>query len=252
MSGVTGDSVTPEPAAARLRLVLWDVDLTLVNLRGVGARWYSRALPAVTGRELREFPGSAGRTELAITREVLRLHGIDDEDGLAPRMFDALATIARTDRDEVSRTGTALAGAAAALRALAEQPRVVQSLVTGNTRELAEVKLGAFGLERHLDFAIGGYGSESEDRRDLVAAAVARAGAKHGVDFPAPSVVVVGDTTHDVLGALHGGATAVGVATGRTTEADLRAAGAHRTLPDLADTSAVLAAVLATGEAALG
>lgn len=239
--------MAPDPAS-RLRLVLWDVDLTLVDLRGAGARWYSRALPAVTGRELREFPGSAGRTELAITRDVLRLHGVADDDGLAPRMFDALAAIARTDRDAVRRTGTALAGAAAALRALADRPDIAQSLVTGNTRELAEVKLGAFGLDRHLDFAIGGYGSESEDRRDLVVAAVARAAAKHGVDFPAPSVVVVGDTTHDVLGALQGGATAIGVATGRTTESDLRAAGAHRTLPDLVDTSAVVAAILGTEE----
>lgn len=231
-------------AEHRSWLVLWDVDLTLVAARGAGERWYRRALPALTGRELRRYPDGAGRTELAITRDVLRLHGVEDLDGLTPLMFDALAHAARSDQAELSRTGTALAGAAAALRALAARPGVVQSLVTGNTRELAEVKLGAFGLCEHLDLGIGGYGGESEHRRDLVATAMRRAANKHGRVFPPEAVVVIGDTERDVHGALHHGARAVGVATGRTTEFELRAAGAHHTLPDLADTAAVLAAVL--------
>lgn len=216
----------------------------LVSTRGAGARWYGRALPELTGRRLVHFPDGAGRTELAITLDVLRLHGIDDRDGLVPRLFDVLARVARTEQDELERTGTALPGARAALAALDGRSGVVQSVVTGNTRALAEVKLGAFHLDSALDFGIGGYGSESVHRHDLVGTAMSLAAAKHGHDFPPESVVVIGDTPHDVRGALHHGAIAVGVATGHSTEAELRAAGAHRTLPDLSDTDAVLRAVL--------
>ena len=115
---------------------------------------------------------------------------------------------------------------------------MVQSLVTGNLPVLADYKLAAFDLHHHIDFEIGGYGSLSEHRHDLVGG-----GHRPGVGQARrtfDSVVVIGDTPHDVAAGLHHGTTTVGVATGRFTVAELAESGAHVVLPDLADTPAVL------------
>ena len=125
--------------------------------------------------------------------------------------------------------------------------RVHQSVVTGNIRLLAEVKLAALGLRNGLDLCIGAYGDDHEDRTELVQVARRRAAAVHGrtpAAFAGTSTVVVGDTPLDVTAALAAGARAVGVATGSHPAADLRAAGAHAVLPDLTDTDAVLKALL--------
>ncbi|MGH3621783.1 MAG: HAD family hydrolase, partial [Sciscionella sp.] len=84
------------------------------------------------------------------------------------------------------------------------------------------------------------YGAISEQRADLVAAAMANASAKHGTTFPPQQVFVVGDTPADVRAARQHGAVAVGVATGRHSEDELRAAGAAVVFADLSDTQAVL------------
>lgn len=224
------------------RLVLWDVDLTLIDAGGIGADWYRRALAEVTGQVLRHVPDMAGRTERAITGEVLAAHRTTADEATVRAMFTALAEAVAADRDFLSLHGTAMPGAARALDALAEDG-VVQSVVTGNLPEVAFHKLDAFGLHRHVDFGVGGFGSDSEHRHDLIAAAAGKAAAKHGREFAPESIVVVGDTPHDVSGALRHGALAVGVATGRSGEDELREAGAHVVLPDLTDTGAVQAAV---------
>lgn len=225
------------------RLVLWDVDLTLIDARGIGTDWYRRALAEVTGLGLRHVPDMAGKTELAITGEVLAAHDVEAAADTVDAMFTALNTAVAADRDGLSLRGNAMPGAARALAALDETPGVLQGLVTGNLPEVAFHKLDAFGLHRHVDFDIGGFGSDSVHRHDLIAAAVRKAGTKHGREFAPDAVVVVGDTPRDVAGALRHGAVAVGVASGRNGEDELREAGAHVVLPDLTDTGAVLAAV---------
>ena len=130
--------------------------------------------------------------------------------------------------------------------------RVHQSVLTGNVRQLAEVKLDALGLREGLDLCIGAYGEDHEDRAQLVHVARRRAAGVHGRSadaFEGTATVVIGDTPLDILAALDAGARAVGVATGSFAAADLMAAGAHAVLPDLTDTKLVLQALLslATG-----
>lgn len=222
--------------------MLWDIDLTLVDYSGVGRRWYADALATMVGVPLEHLPSFPGRTERSLAREFLSAHGVDHSDEQVERFFAALTDLAEQDRPALPRLGRALAGAREILTELATRDQVVQSLVTGNLPVLANYKLEAFDLHHHIDFDIGGYGSLSEHRHDLVEAAITQATTKHGSTFD--SVVVIGDTPHDVAAGLHHGTTTVGVATGRFTAAELEESGAHVTLPDLAHTPTVLKALL--------
>jgi phosphoglycolate phosphatase len=229
---------------ARMILVLWDVDMTLVDYSGIGRKWYAEALSNVLGVPLKRLPEFPGRTERWLTTAILEAHGAADDEEQVQRMFAELVRLCEQARPELPRLGRALPGAAEALDTLSGRGDVVQSLQTGNLPELAGYKLEPFGLDRHVDLEVGGYGSNSPDRHDLVSDAMALATAKYGREFSPSSVVVVGDSPHDVAAGLHHGARAVGVATGRHTVDQLRESGAHAVLSDLADTDAVLEALL--------
>jgi len=129
----------------------------------------------------------------------------------------------------------------------AEAVRVYQSVLTGNVRSVAEVKLAALGLREWLDLCIGAYGDDHEDRTELVHVARRRAAAVHGrsaAAFGGTATVVIGDTPLDISAALAAGARAVGVATGSHSADDLAMAGADAVLSDLTDTAVVLRALL--------
>jgi phosphoglycolate phosphatase len=226
------------------RLVLWDIDLTLVDYSGLGREWYATALANTLGLTLSTLPAFPGRTERAITLELLTSHGRTGTEDEIQQMFAELVALARQRRDSLGSRGRALPGAVDVLRALGERDSVVQSLVTGNLAEVADVKLAPFGMDSHLDLTIGGYGSLSAQRSDLVSDAMRLAGEKHG-EFKPSSVIVIGDTPHDVTAALHHGAVAVGVATGRHAEDELHAAGAHIVFRDLSDVNQVVSTILA-------
>lgn len=223
------------------RLVLWDIDQTLIDLRGAGRDWYAQVLPEVTGVAFTGMPPFFGRTELAITVELLTLHGIEPNDETVRKVWAGLTATAERAVPTLTTRGIALPGAREALDALSGE--AVQTLVTGNLREVSWHKLTAFDLHEHVDFDLGGYGSLSAHRPDLVAHAIALAGARHS-PFAADAVVVIGDTPHDIDAAREHGALAVGVATGRFDEPTLRDAGADVVFADLSDTPAVLDAVL--------
>lgn len=224
-------------------LVLWDVDGTLVSTSSVSAEIYARAFDLVVGRPLRVLADMVGRTERAIITETFALNGVEDTDGMYEAFYAALGEAADQLRDRLRTLNRALPGAARAVAALAGAG-VVQSVVTGNIRSIAVVKLEVFGLSAGLDLHVGGYGDDGADRAVLVALARERAAARYGREFSTAGVVVLGDTPHDVRGALHAGARAVGVATGASGVDELAAAGAHAVLHDLTDPVAVRAAVL--------
>lgn len=233
--------------AARDLLVLWDVDGTLLNAGGVGADVYSVVFLQLFGRSLETMAPMAGRTDRAIILETLTLAGVPEPRRHVDPFVAGLAAQAPTVRTSVAARGRALPGAAAALAALASG-RVHQSVLTGNVRAVAEVKLAALGLRDPLDLCIGAYGDDHEDRAELVHVARRRATAAHersGVaGFRGPATVVVGDTPLDIAAALAAGARAVGVATGPFSVAELHAAGADVVLPDLSDTRLVVEALL--------
>jgi phosphoglycolate phosphatase len=233
--------------AARDLLVLWDLDGTLLNAGGVGADLYSVVFLQLFGRSLETMAPMAGRTDRAIILETLTQAGVPEPRRHVDPFIAELAARAPTARTSVAARGRALPGAAAALAALASG-RAHQSVLTGNVRAVAEVKLAALGLRDPLDLRIGAYGDDHEDRAELVHLARRRAAAVHErsgtAGFRGAGTVVVGDTPLDVAAALAAGARAVGVATGPFSVAELRAAGADVVLPDLSDTRLVVEALL--------
>jgi phosphoglycolate phosphatase-like HAD superfamily hydrolase len=144
----------------------------------------------------------------------------------------------------VRATVRPLPGAVDAVAALAAAG-IRQSVLTGNVKPLAALKLRLAGLGEHLDLDVGAYGDAHEVRAELVAVARRAARSAYGIDFSGSATVLVGDTPLDVEAALAAGARVVAVATGSYPAADLAAAGAHVVLPDLTDTAEVLAAVTA-------
>jgi phosphoglycolate phosphatase len=227
-------------------LVLWDVDFTLVNTRGVGVHLYQLAFLDLYGRDLPPESAKAdmaGRTDRAIALDVLALAGIDDPPGEVSRFEATLARLAPSVAEMVRAKGRVMPGASAALGALTGRS-ARQSVLTGNVRAVAQVKLAPFGLLEHLDLDIGAYGNESASRSDLVHIARGRAAGAYWQSFPGPATVLIGDTPLDIEAARLTGARAVGVATGRFSAEQLIAAGADAVLPDLTNTSEVVTAVL--------
>ncbi len=226
------------------RLLLWDVDRTLLMGGGVGVEAYAAAFTAVTGRPWEGRLVAAGRTDLSITSELFSQHGIADPAPYLDAFFARYADEFAARAAKVAEHGRVLPGVPEVLATLHAHPGVVQTLVTGNIAAVGVAKVAAFGLDRFLDTAIGGYGDDHPVRSELVARARERAEAVHG-PFADDDVLVIGDTVLDVGAALAAGVVAVGVATGPATEAELKEAGAHHVLPDLSDVPAVVAVLAA-------
>lgn len=172
-------------------LVLWDIDHTLMATRGLGGELWSEAFEQVTGVALREQASVTGSTERVILRETARLHDVVYDETLFTRFADALGDVHVRRAAEMRERGHALPGAGAVLAALAGQG-VRQSVVTGNVRRAAEVKLAVFGLDAYVRLDDGAYGEDGEGRPELLRAALERA--KVSPD----GAVFLGDTPADV------------------------------------------------------
>jgi phosphoglycolate phosphatase-like HAD superfamily hydrolase len=229
--------------------VLWNIDQTLLEAGRVTRAAYADAFQRVTGRPLVRLPQMAGSTESEIFFEALELNttraGDDGPGGeaLLARFAGELATAFAARRSQLTKQGRLLPGALESVIAVGKLPGLVQTVVTGSIRPNAIVKLREFGLDRYLDTAIGGYGSGAYPKGAMVLNTRGRAAEKYGTRFAEHRTVYIADSRRDVAAAGVGGARCVAVASGRSSAAELRDAGADVVLPDLADTAAVIRAV---------
>jgi phosphoglycolate phosphatase len=230
------------------RLVLWDIDHTLIDTRGVGTLVYAEAFTKVTGHPLEKMPELSGRTEPVIFREALKVNGVTPNEDLYEHFATEQARSYAAHLDELRTRGRALPGAAEALHALSQRNDVLQSVLTGNTRPASEIKLRAFDLDRYLDFDIGAYGTDDDTRANLVGVARQRTEKAHRANFDDGAIVLIGDTPNDVAAAQASGARIIAVATGKDSATALAEAGASTVFADLTDTPAVLAAIYGQSE----
>jgi phosphoglycolate phosphatase-like HAD superfamily hydrolase len=224
-------------------LVLWDIDHTLLETRGLGSELYGRAFKTATGTEMKQQADVTGQTEPSIFNATLRLHGIPEEEHYLTRYKEALAEEYERHRDDLRSRGRALPGAEDTVATLAAEPALIQSVLSGNLRAVSRTKLNVFNLDKYLDLEVGAYGDDDPERPKLVAIAQERAHRKYGTPFSTGNTVVVGDSTHDINTGRKGGARSIGVASGSDDTDTLRAAGAESVLPDLTDARAMLAAL---------
>jgi phosphoglycolate phosphatase-like HAD superfamily hydrolase len=222
------------------RLVLFDIDGTLVLTGGAGLRAMNRACSDLVGHNS-ALDGIvlAGRTDWIILHDTLRRHGQElNEDLLA----DLRERYVQHLIEEIELPGTgvkrALPGVYQLLGELMERDDVAVGLLTGNFADGARIKLEHFDLWKYFRF--GAFGDDSADRNALVPIAMQRAKDSGIADVNAGDVFVVGDTPFDVGCALAVGAVPVGVATGGFNVDQLRASGADIVFRDLSDASAFL------------
>lgn len=225
------------------RLILWDVDGTLLRTSGVAQRAFDVAAEHVLGRP----PGDhavrmSGKTDPLIALEILAFAGLEGDEArrLLPDVLARLEAELAAAEDLVRQQGRVLPGVAELLAALDRDPAVVQSVLTGNTAANAAVKLRAFGLDRWVDVDVGAFGSDRHDRDELVPVALERLERRRGRRLGPGDVWVVGDTPRDLACARAGGARCLLVATGNFAVDELAGLGADEVLPDLADTAEAL------------
>jgi phosphoglycolate phosphatase len=205
-----------------MRLILFDLDGTLLTSGGIGRRSTRSALESIFGTSgnLDEFyPG--GRTQEAIFIDTLADAGIGMNQFLERReeLYQIFLDNFQGILDQGEYQINALPGAIQLIEYLNSNENFVLGLVTGNHTEAARLKLLNAGLDPNVYLA-GAYGEESANRSDLVPLAKDRAETITGKEFPEYYTIVVGDTTRDVLSAKSVNATSFALTTG-TDERDL-------------------------------
>jgi len=221
-----------------MKLLLFDLDGTLINTGGAGTRALDRAFRALYGCPC-TFDGTplAGKTDRFIIRQVFentlgRPAGDLDIDVASDKYLSYLG-------DEVSRSPgyCVLEGAREILRMLDGRGDVLLALGTGNLERGARIKLEPAGLNCY--FRIGGFGSDAEDRRDVLRAAVQRGERFANRQFLPKDVIVIGDTVLDVWAGKALGAVTIAVGRGYDNREALQACKPDVYLESLSEIEAI-------------
>lgn len=205
----------------KLRILLWDIDGTLVIAPRGGAYkdYFAPAMQRVYGSygTLYDKLNVSGMTDLQIAYEVLQSEGISSEDiNAKAALFNKVLgeEINRNCSSEAERF-VALPGVHKVLEATQEHAFFINSLLTGNLPTAAHYKLSFVGLDKFFDFDLGAFGNESHRREDLPAIAAGHFRQKFDYEFVPKQFIIIGDTPNDIACARAFGAKAVSVATGR-------------------------------------
>ncbi len=231
--------------AERMKLVLFDIDGTILLSDGAGRRAIHRALTEFFGCTGPADYRFDGKTDRQIVRDLMRLEGHGD-DHIDARMGPLLARYVECLDGELGMEGYSsrlLDGVEALLTALESRDDVILGLLTGNVEPGARAKLRAVGLDPDR-FTVGAFGSDHEHRPELPAIAQQRARDELGIDVPGADIVVIGDTPADIRCGEAIGARAIGVATGRYSVAQLAEHDPYAVFETLADTDAVLRRIM--------
>jgi phosphoglycolate phosphatase len=228
------------------RLVLFDIDGTLLTARGAPRRAFERAMREVYGTTgpiaTHRFDG---KTDPQIARELLLADGVPDDRITAglPSLWSRYLDELRREFSRPAHQTVVFPGIHPLLEDLERRTdEVLLGLLTGNIAGGAALKLESAGIR--TPFRVGAFGSDCERRDGLPPVAVARAEECVGVRFERREIVIIGDTPADVTCGQALGVRALAVATGSHAAAELEDAGADVVFDDLQDTAAVVDAIL--------
>lgn len=217
-----------------MKLVLFDIDGTILTSRGVGRKAIASALHHVSGISVTSDGVSfAGRTDPQIMRDLLRAGGLSKneiENVFCECMDSYVAILMRTLIPEMI---TILPGIQGLIRTLHGRSDIALGLLTGNLKDTAFLKLHAAGLGSYFSF--GAYGSDREDRNELPHVAADRAALAFGSPLAVEKTVIVGDTPNDIECAAQYGARSVAVCTGVFSRSELAQCDADLLVDDFMD-----------------
>jgi phosphoglycolate phosphatase-like HAD superfamily hydrolase len=220
-----------------ITVVLFDIDGTLLDMRGAGRKSFVRALKNVFGWDDDiQYINFAGNTDLNVLQQVMEKHGRNLTDDDRRRFFERMPV------DLAQTAGEAelviYPGVKVLLEKLSADERVLLGLVTGNVEACARIKLWQFDLHEH--FVLGAFGDDHADRAEIARLAMKRVrdSLKPGQDIG--GLFLIGDTPFDIAAAKSIGAKSIAVATGKFNVEALRASGADHVLTNLSDTTTVL------------
>jgi phosphoglycolate phosphatase-like HAD superfamily hydrolase len=228
-----------------MRLVLFDIDGTLLNSQGMGRASMQHALNEVFGSPGNPSYRYDGKTDKQIVRDTMRLEGHSDDhinsrmDQLIALYLEGLRVGAKSGKFSVRP----LPGVVEILDALEERDDVVLGLLTGNIEPGARIKLTAAGINPDR-FRVNAFGSDHEHRPELPAIAQRRASETLGLSIAGERLVVIGDTPADIECGRSLGARSIGVASGHYTVEQLQTHNPYAAIPSLADTEHVLETIL--------
>lgn len=219
-----------------MKLLLFDVDLTLVNSGGAGRTAMTLAFEQVFGKkDGLSHVSFAGRTDRAIFRDGLQEHGIAWTEKRQDQFKQTYINLLQVEIKKPNPKQHIEPGICELLEALTKQPDVILGLLTGNWQSGAKIKLEHFGL---LDyFKLGAFADDSEVRNDLPHFAVQRYERQTGGKITPECVYIIGDTPRDVACARSYGAQAVAVATGFYSFEELEASAPDILFRDLSHTT---------------
>jgi phosphoglycolate phosphatase len=218
-----------------VKLFLFDIDQTLINSGGAGLRALDRACRKLFGLEsAMDGISPHGRTDPAIVRDILRQKLSSDtaNNSQITTILDAYLFFLQ-EEVQTSPTYRVLPGVLSLLEELQRRSEVMLGLATGNIEPGGRIKLDRGGLNPYFTF--GGFGSDSEDRTELVRMAAEKAAHKNGGSIAPSNIFVIGDTPLDIDAGNRCGFRTVGVASGSYSVEQLLASGATIAVPNLAD-----------------
>lgn len=221
-----------------MHVILFDIDGTLIHTRGAGRAALRRALIEDFGIENpNDNVPVEGRTDRGITRDLFASHQIEETVENREKFHNSY--LRHLPEQLKNRPGTVLPGIQSLLASLQSTGHVAMGLLTGNTRRGAGIKLAHFGIDHYFEF--GGFGDLHYQRNDVAGEALREVRSRHGADFEAGRVWVIGDTVLDVQCARAIGARAVAVGTGGHTLDELRTAEPDHLFADLSDSTPLVA-----------
>jgi len=228
-----------------MRLVLFDIDGTLLNSGGMGRAAMQRALGLVFGSPGNPSYRYDGKTDKQIVRDVMRMEGHSDQhiDSRMDQLIDLYLDGLREGTKGGKFNVRPLEGVVPLLDALDGRENIILGLLTGNVEPGARIKLKAAGIDPDR-FKVNAFGSDHEHRPELPAIARRRAGETLGYDIAGDRLVVIGDTPADIECGRSIGAKAIGVASGHYTVEQLQSHNPYAVFPSLKNTDQVLETIL--------
>lgn len=222
------------------KLVLWDIDGTILSDGKIGHDAYSWAIKKFLNIQEVNTIKKSGKTDIIIFREMLLANSYSEEKINNQVVGEVMNYYLDYFKKKYPKSNKPFlyTHAKEIIEKIDTSTNLFQSLLTGNIKEVAMLKLNKFDLDQYLK--IGAFGDDSSNRTELAKLAVKRSKEFYGIDFKDEKIFVVGDTVRDIDCGKAINVTTVGVATGTTTHKELTNAGADYAIDNLEELIEIL------------